>query len=252
MSWHSKRHNIKHKKAAWDAKKAKVYTKIWKIIEMAARWWADPSLNPNLEAALQKARYNNLPREVIDRAIKKGSWQVSWEMLQELYYEWYWPWWTALYVKAIASNTNRAWATIRAMLTKMWWNMWEPWSVSWQFNENWVIYINWMIEKKIEKWKDIEIIHPFDLWKFEEDVMEIDVMDYEEIPEWVKIITSKNSFLDARKYFEWKSYKIEDADIEFIPENYIDLSEADESKLEKLIDMLEEEDDVDTVYHNAS
>ncbi|MEF2175633.1 MAG: YebC/PmpR family DNA-binding transcriptional regulator [Candidatus Absconditabacteria bacterium] len=252
MAGHSKRHNIKHKKAASDAKKAKVYTKVGKIIEMAARGGADPSLNPNLEAALQKARYNNLPREVIDRAIKKGSGQVSGDELQEVYYEGYGPGGTALYVKAIASNTNRAGATIRAMLTKMGGNMGEPGSVSWQFNENGVIYINGMIEKKKDKGKEIEIFHTFDLGKFEEDVMDIDVMDYEEIAEGVKVITSKSSFLQARKYFEGKSYKIEDADIEFIPENYIDLSDADEAKLEKLIDMLEEEDDVDTVYHNAN
>jgi transcriptional/translational regulatory protein YebC/TACO1 len=77
MAKHSKRHNIRHKKAATDAKKSKIYSKIGKLIEIAARSGSDPTMNPSLDTVLQKAKYNSLPKEVIEKAIKKGSGQSS-------------------------------------------------------------------------------------------------------------------------------------------------------------------------------
>lgn len=251
MSGHSKWHNIKHKKAAADAKKSKVYTKVWKLIEIAARWWADPSLNPNLEAALQTAKYNSVPKEVIERAIKKWSGQSWGEQLEEVYYEWYGPAWVALYIKCITSNKNRTWSNIRSSLTKFWWNMWEPWCVSWQFKEKWVIYITWIVAKRVDKWKDVEDLHPLNIDNFEMDILEVDVEDYEVNEEWVRVVTSRDSFIDVRDYLDKKMYKIEWADLEYLPENYVSLSDEESAKLERIIEIIEDDEDVDTVYHNA-
>jgi YebC/PmpR family DNA-binding regulatory protein len=252
MAKHSKWQNIKHRKAAQDAKKAKIYTKIWKIIQIAARNWADPSLNPVLQVALDKAKEYSVPKNVIDNAINKWSWQSWWEQLQEIFYEWYWPWWTAIYIKSITWNINRSSWNIRAIFTRFWCNMWEPWSVSWQFKEKWIIYLSWKIKIEKIKWKDIETTLPIDNNELEETILEINIEDYETSEEWVKITTNRENLIETKKYLEKKSFKIESWDIEFIPENYIDISEDEYSKLEKLIESFEDYDDVDTVYHNAN
>lgn len=252
MAWHSKWHNIRHKKAAQDAKKSKIYTKISKLIELAARQGADPDLNPALEAALEKAKYYWVPKDVVERAIKKWSWQLEWEQLEEVYYEWYAPGGIALYIKCITSNKNRTWANVRMILNKNWWSLGEPGSVSWQFKEKWIIYVSWKIEKIVEKGKEIEKVNPLDIAQFEEDLLNFDIEDYEidEENKIAKIVTSKENFASVKKELEKMWYKIEDAWIEFVAENLIEVDDATAEKVQKLIDALEEDDDVDTVYHN--
>lgn len=252
MAWHSKWHNIKHKKALQDSKKAKVYTKIWKIVQMAAKWWAEPSLNPALASALDKARYYNLPKDVIQRAILKWSGQLEWENLEEIFYEWYWPWWIALLIKTVTSNKNRTWWDVRATITKYWWALWEPWSVAWQFKEKSFFIIEWKVEKFNEKWNEIEKINLVSLDEIEEDAImawaeSIDNLEWE-----FKIIWGKEDFLKIKEYLNTKSYKISDYWIEYLPENLIDIDEKIANKLENLIDALNDNDDVDEIFHNAN
>jgi transcriptional/translational regulatory protein YebC/TACO1 len=118
MAKHSKRHNIRHKKAITDAKKSKIYAKVGKIIEIAARKGTDPSMNPSLQLALAKARYNGLPREVIDKAVKKGAGQNGAEQFEEISYEGYGPSGSAVLVKALTSNRNRTSASVRLYFSK--------------------------------------------------------------------------------------------------------------------------------------
>jgi len=255
MAGHSKWHNIRHKKAAQDAKKAKIYTKISKLIELAARQgWGDPNLNPALEAALEKARYYSVPKDVIERAIKKWTWQLEWEQLEQVFYEGYAPWGVALYIKCITSNKNRTWANVRTILNKNGGSLWEPGSVSWQFKEKWVIYVSWKIEKYKEKWKEVEKIIPIDFENFEEHLLELDLdiedVDFDEENKIVKIVTPKESFADVKKTLENENYKIEEAGIEFVAENLIEVDDQTAERVQKLIEALEEDDDVDTVYHN--
>ncbi len=254
MAGHSKWHNIRHKKAAQDAKKSKIYAKIAKIIELAARQWADPDLNPALEAALEKARYYSVPKEVVEKAIKKWSGQLEWEALEQVFYEWYWPGGIALYIKCITSNKNRTGSNVRSILTKYGGNMGEPWSVSWQFKEKWVIYVSWKIEKKTDKWKQIEEILPIDEHQLEEILLDLDIEDFEFDPEnkIAKIITSRENFAKIKKELEKLNYKIENADLEFVAENTMEVDSNTLEKVQKLIDALEEDDDVDTVYTNIA
>ena len=253
MAGHSKWHNIRHKKAAQDAKKAKIYTKISKLIELATRkWWPDPKLNPALEAALEKARYYSVPKEVVERAIKKWSGQLEWEELQEVFYEGYAPGWVALYIKCITSNKNRTWSNVRTILNKSWWSLGEPGSVSWQFKEKGVIYISGKIEKIKEKWKEIEKINPVNLEEIEDLLLDLDIedYDYDEKDKILTITTPKESFATVKKFFEDNNFKIENAEIEYVPENRVELPPQEAERAIKTIEALEEDDDVDTVYHN--
>lgn len=252
MAWHSKWHNIKHRKAAQDAKKSKIYAKVAKVIQMAAKNGDDPSLNPALDTALTKARQAGLPKDVIQKAIDKGAGNVEWEELVEVYYEWYGPNGTALYIKCVTSNTNRSGSNVRALLTKMGWSLWEPWSVSWQFAEKWELFVSGKIKKEIVKGKEVEEVLPLDIDAFEMAVLETPAEDYEIDDGVGRIITSREDFVTTVKYFEEHNWKIEQSDLTFLAENEISLEEAEEEKLQKMIDALDEDDDVDTVYHNVA
>jgi transcriptional/translational regulatory protein YebC/TACO1 len=111
-------HSIAGKKAAWDAKKSQMYAKIGRVIQIAAKHWSDASMNPQLQMALQKAKYYSLPREVIDKAIKKWSWQLEWEQLQEITYEGYGPGWTAVIIKTLTSNSNRTNSNLKVIMSR--------------------------------------------------------------------------------------------------------------------------------------
>lgn len=251
MAGHSKRHNIRHKKAATDAKKSKVYSRISKIITLAAKNWSDPGMNPSLATALDKARYNSLPKDVIQKAIEKWAGGWEWQSMVEIFYEWYGPWWSALYIKCLTDNTNRSASSVRSTIAKLWGNIWEPWSVSWQFVEKWVIYISWISKKSIIKWNEVEEILLFDNDKLEEDLMELDLEDYA-MDDWVcKVTTSKTAYISVVKQIESLWYKIDEADLRFESTSPADISDEDANKLERIIEALEEDDDVDTVYNNV-
>ena len=256
MAWHSKWHNIKHRKAAQDAKKSKVYAKVAKVIQMAARNGDDPSLNPSLDNALTKARQAGLPKDVIQKAIDKGAGNIEGEELQEIFYEWYGPNGVALYIKCVTTNTNRTSSVVRSTLTKYGWNLGEPGSVSWQFNEKGEIFVNGTLKTEQVKWKEIEKIIPLNEEVFELAVLETPAEDYEIIDndneQVARVVTSRDDFMATVKALELHDRNIEQSDLQFLAENEIELDEAGEQKLERLIEALEEDDDVDTVWHNAA
>jgi len=250
MAGHSKWHNIKHRKAAQDAKKAKIYAKLAKFIQLEAMKWADPSMNPWLDLAISKAKSAGVPKPVIEKAILKWSGQLQWENLEEIYYEWYGPSGVALYIRCITSNRNRSASNVRSTLAKYGGNMGQAGSVAWQFEPKWVIYVLWKIEKIKDKWKDVENILPL-TDEFEEVLLETDVEDFEIDENGARIVTAREDLSKVTKFLEENWYKIDSSEIEYIPQNTVALSEADEEKLQRLIDALEEDDDVDSIYHNA-
>jgi len=250
MAGHSKWHNIKHRKAAQDAKKAKIYAKLAKFIQLEATKWADPDMNPGLALAISKAKSAGVPKPVIEKAILKGSWQLQGENLEEIFYEGYGPAWVALYIKCITSNRNRSAANVRSILTKYGWNMWQAGSVAWQFDPKGVIYVSGKVEKVKEKWKEVEKIIPLDE-SFEEVLLETDVEDFEIDENGARIITAREDLSKVTKFLEQQGYKIESSEIEYVPQNTVQLSEEDEQKLQKLLDVLEDDEDVDSIYHNA-
>lgn len=245
-----RRHSIAARKASGDAAKSKRYSILSKVIQIAAKKWADPKMNPSLDLALQKARYWWVPRDIIDRAILKWSWQLEWDDLQEILYEWYWPWWVALLIKTLTSNTNRTAQNIKLIMNKYWWTLWQPGSVSRQFTEKWVILTNW--KKKIEniKWKDTESIIPINNEEFENEILETSANDFI-LEQWIAIIyTNKQDFSETKSQIENLNYNIQEADIQNIPNNEVNISDIEKESLMNLINALEDDEDVDQVYYN--
>lgn len=246
-----KRHSIAAKKAAGDQEKARNYSKIGKIIQLAAKGWADPSMNPVLELALQKAKYYNLPREVIDKAIKKWSGQLKGEGLKEIVYEWYWPGGVAVLVKTLTDNTNRTSPNIKTIFSKYWWNLWEPWSVSWQFLQKWVFIIDGKFEIINDKWKEVENVLTLKDADVEDELMELDIddLDYED---WKLVVIVKRShFILIGDQLKEKKYHIIDSSIHYISENNLSIWEEERKQLDILLESLENDEDVDSVYCNV-
>lgn len=248
-----RRHSIANKKAAWDAQKSKNYARVGKLLEIAARQWGkDPSMNPQLDLMLQKARQYNLPKDVVEKAIKKWVGELDGEKLQEIMYEGYGPAWSAVYIKAITSNTNRSSANIRSTLAKMWWSIAEPGAVSWQFSLRGVIIINGTLDKKVVKWNDVVDVLPYDVSKLENDLLSLDIEDFQE-EQWVcRVITSREAFIGVRKALDELWYSITDAEFQYLPQNEITLWDLDLATFERIVEALEEDEDVDSVYTNVA
>lgn len=246
-----RRHSIAAKKAAWDQEKWKIYSMMSKIIQLAAKKWSDPKMNPSLELALQKARYAGVPKEIVERAILKWSGQLEWENnMEEIFYEWYWPGWVAFLIKTLTSNTNRTSSNIKSIIAKNWWSLGLPNSVARQFKETWVIIIDGLLEKKNDKWKEKEITIPLPN-NFEEIIIELPILDFEVENQNAIIYTDKFNFWEVQKKLETLHYHIIDADLQFIPENMIPISNEDKNQFLKMIEALEQDEDVDKIWHNA-
>ena len=247
-----RRHSIAARKASGDAAKSRIYSIIWKKIQMAAKNGADPKMNPALEMVLEKARYNWLPRDVIDRAILKGSGQLEWEDMKEMIYEWYGPNGSAFLIKTITSNTNRTSSDIKTILTKWWWAMAEMWAVARQFQEKGLIVIDWISEKYEDKGRQMERVNPFDAEEVEMAMMDLAITDVT-VEDWIaEVYTTKADFLTVRKQIEELWYHITEADLHYFADNTVSLEWHDLEVFNHLLDNLNDNDDVDHVYHNVN
>ena len=247
-----RRHSIAARKASGDAAKSRTYSIIGKKIQMAAKNGADPKMNPQLEMILEKARYNWLPRDVIDRAILKWSWQLEWEDMKEVTYEWYWPNGSAFLIKTITSNTNRTSSDVKTILTKWWWAMAEMWAVARQFQEKWLIVIDGKSEKYEDKWRQMEKVTPFDDEEVEMTMMDLAISDITVEDGIAEVYTTKSDFLTVRKQIEELWYHITEADLHYFADNVIKLEWHDLEVFSQLLDNLNDNDDVDHVYHNVN
>lgn len=238
MAGHSKFANIKHRKWAQDAKRWKVFTKHAKLIAIAARAWADISMNPALKSAIENAKSDNVPNDNIDRAIKKGSWEWK-DATQyfEVAYEAYWPWGIAMIIDGLTDNKNRTVTNVRTILWKNWWNIAESWSVSWMFDKKWEIKVDL-------EWKDLE--------EFELFILESWAEDFEIVEDWkLAIVFSslsdfwivKNNILEAWYLLDW-------AALAWIPNQKMKIDDEKIEKFHKLIELIEEDDDVHDIYTN--
>lgn len=245
-----RRHSIVNKKMWTAASKWKLYAKMSKIIEIQAKNGANPDLNPSLAQAVMKARQNGVPRDVIEKAIKKWSGQLWWAAYTEVFYEWYGPGWCAIYIKTLTDNTNRTSNAVRVTLQKYGWAIGEIWSVARQFEQKGIITISGKSRIEIVKWNETEFIDPYEQETLEMDAIEAWAEDIEFDDGICVITTSKNDYFAVSTALTHAGYKIIWSDIEAVCDNMKTLSEAEASQLETLLEHLEDDDDVQKVWTN--
>jgi len=237
MSGHSKWANIKHKKGKMDALRGKVTTKIGRELTVAARLGgADPTGNMRLKLALQKAKENNIPKDNIQRAIQKGLGSLDGSSYEELVYEGYGPAGVAVMVEVMTDNRNRTAADVRHLFSKYSGNLGESGCVSWMFNKKGLFVIEKAIGIDEEELMMLSLEAGADDFKVEEDEFEI--------------IIDPALFYQFQEILEKNHIKTAVAEVTMVPETTVTLASDDATKMMKLMDALEEHDDVQEVYAN--
>ena len=237
MSGHSKWATTKRKKAVIDSKRGKIFTKLIKEITISARQGGgDSAGNPRLRLAIDNAKAANMPADNIERAVKKATGELEGQIYSELTYEGYAPAGIAIIVDVATDNKNRTVAEVRHIFSKLGGGMGESGSVAWMFDKKGVITLP-------------------NQGKAEDEIMEIvidagaDDMQTEE--DFFEVQTSLENFENVRKILIDKNLTIENASLQWVPKNTIPIKGEDAEKLIKLIETLEDNDDVQSVFTNA-
>ena len=225
---------------------------MWRRHSIAARKGADPKMNPSLELALWKARYYSVPRDIVDRAILKWSGQLEGDSLEEIFYEGYGPGGSALVIRTLTGNSNRTATNTKTILHKFGGSFGSQNSVIWQFDENGVILINGKNKKEFVKGKDVETILPLDQDQLEEEIMELNIKDLSLEGDTAVVLTEKTNFTLFLSQIESLWYHIVEADLQFLPQNTIDLHGEDLDQINRLLDALDNDEDIDRVWTNVS
>lgn len=238
MSGHSKWKNIMHKKEKSDAQKASVFTKIGREITQAVKEGGpDPASNSKLKDIIAKAKTNNVPNDNIERVIKKAAGDGDNTSYEEITYEGYGPAGIAVIVETLTDNRNRTAGDLRHYFDKYGGNLGQTGSVNWMFSKKGVIVIS------KEEYEDEE--------KLMEELMEVEAEDFVIEENVYEIYTAPENFSSVREYLEGLGYEFLSAEVEQVPSNYITLTDEDQIKnMNKLLEVLEDNDDVQNTYHN--
>lgn len=232
MSGHSKWSTIKHKKAATDKKRGKIFTQLTKELTIAAReGGGDPTFNTRLALAVDKAKANNMPKDNIERAIKRGTGELEGSELFELMYEAYAPNGIGLLVEVVTDNKNRAIADLRHALNKNGGNMAESGSVSWQFTRKGYIAVGGKVDQD-------------ELFLVAADAGADDI----QFGETAEVYTELENFQAVREAIKDAGMEVEEASMVFEPNNAIELGEDDALQVMRVIEIIEDLDDVQNVY----
>jgi YebC/PmpR family DNA-binding regulatory protein len=238
MSGHSKWHNIQGKKGKTDAKRAKIFTKIGKEIAIAIKEGGpNPDINSRLRDAIAKAKANNMPQDNISRAIKKGSGDMEGVNFENIVYEGYGPSGIAVIVEVLTDNKNRSAGNVRPAFTKYGGNMGSSGCVSFMFQQKGQIVI-----EKDDKIDEDELMMI---------ALDAGAEDFESEEEVFIVTTSPEEFATVRETLESNGLDFLEAEIKRIPDTYTAIDEETAVKFQKMIDVLEDDDDVQNVYHNA-
>jgi len=236
MSGHSKWHSIKHKKAAADSKRGKIFTKIIREIAVAARaGGGDPEANPRLRKAVQDARAVNMPADNIKRAIQKGTGQLEGSQYEEIIYEGYGPGGVAVFITVLTDNKNRTVSEIRHIFMKNGGRMGEQGCVAWMFKRQGYVDIE-KAKASEEQLMDIALNNGA------EDMID-DGGNFE-------IITSPEKYEAVVEALKSNGIEIADSNVGYIPQNYVKLEGKPAQQVLKLMEELEDHDDVQTVSGN--
>ena len=237
-SGHSKWHNIQGRKNAQDAKRGKVFQKLSREIYMAAKAGGpDPSMNPALRLVVDKAKAANMPNDNVERAIKKATSAVDETNYDEITYEGYGPGGVGILVHALTDNRNRTATNVRVAFTRNGGSLGETGSVSYLFDRKGYIAIE----------RDGLTVDEETMF---EDVLEAGAEDLQTSPEVFEIYTAPEDFAAVRDELE-KEFTLAQAELTMIPQTTIDLNEEQKEQLERLVDKLEDDDDVSEVFTAA-
>ena len=236
MSGHSKWHSIKHKKAVVDARRGQQFTKLARAITVAAKeGGGDPEGNSALALAVQKARDASMPKDNIERAIAKGTGEGSdGEQIETVLYEGYGPGGVALLIEAVTDNRNRTGSEIRHLFSKNGGSLGEPGSVSYLFDKQGVIVVD------ATRYDEDDLIPAIDAGALD---ISVDEDVFEVVTEPGDLVAVRDALADA-------GVEIESAELSQRPKSRVPVDEADATKLLRLIDALEDSDDVSAVYAN--
>lgn len=237
MSGHSKWANIKRRKEATDAQKGKIFTKIGREIAVAVREGGpDPNANSRLKDAVAKAKASNMPNDTIARSIKKASGEMDGADFEEIIYEGYGPSGVAVIVEAVTDNRNRTAGEMRHIFDKYGGNLGANGCVAWMFDKKGVL----VVEKDSKGDEDSLMMM----------VLEAGAEDFSAEDEYFEIVTSPEDFSKVRDELENQGMNFSTAEIQMLPQNYTRLEGKDAEKMELLVEKLEDNDDVQNVYHN--
>ncbi len=239
MSGHSKFSNIKHKKEKNDAAKGKIFTVIGREIVVAVKAGGpDPENNSKLRDVIAKAKANNMPNDTIERGIKKAAGDANAANYESVTYEGYGPNGVAIIVDALTDNKNRTAANVRSAFTKGKGSVGTQGCVSYMFQEKGQILID--KEECDMEADDLMMI-----------ALDVGAEDFNEEEDSFEILTAPDDFTAVREALEKEGIKMAEADVTKIPDTYVELDDEEAIKnLNKTLDLLEEDDDVQMVYHN--
>jgi YebC/PmpR family DNA-binding regulatory protein len=236
MSGHSKWHSIKHKKGVVDAKRGKIFTKLIKEITVAARLGGkDPNSNSRLRVAVAAAKAENMPKENIERAIKKGTGDLEGANYEEVIYEGYGPGGVAVMVEVFTDNKNRAVADIRHLFERSGGNLGEAGCVAWMFSKKGLIVFQ---KDQVEEEKLFELI------------LEAGADDIKEYETEFEVITEPSSFEEVKTAIDNAGLRYTMAEITMIPNTTIKINDKHAQQMLTLMENLEDNEDVNQVYAN--
>ena len=237
MSGHSKWHNIQAKKGKTDAARGKIFTKIGREIAVCVKQGgADPNTNSKLRDIIAKAKSNNMPNDNIERSIKKASGELGGVNYESQTYEGYGVGGSAVIVECLTDNKNRTAGDVRHSFDKHGGALGNNGCVSYLFNRKGIVVV----------------IDAPDAETLMLDAIEAGAVDVEENEDSIEIITEPNKHGEMRETLEKKGYNVISADTELVPDMYVDLEGEQLAKFERMIDALEDLDDVQEVYHNVN
>ena len=239
MSGHSKFANIKHKKEKNDAAKGKVFTIIGREIAVAVNEGGpDPANNSRLRDVIAKAKANNMPNDTIERGIKKAAGDINSVNYEYVSYEGYGPNGTAIIVNALTDNKNRTAANVRSAFTKGYGNIGTPGCVSFMFDEKGQIIID----------REVCDMDPDELMMI---ALDAGADDFIEEDDSFEILTTPDNFEAVKTALENEKIEMVDAEVTMIPQTYVTLTDENDIKnIRKTLDLLDDDDDVQQVYHN--
>jgi YebC/PmpR family DNA-binding regulatory protein len=235
MSGHSKWATIKHKKGALDAKRGKIFTRLIKEITIAAKSGGDPEKNPRLRTAVQAAKAENMPADNIKRAIQRGTGELPGVSYEEVTFEGYGPGGVAILVEVSTDNRNRTVSEIRHIFTKNGGNLGEAGSVAWMFHKKGDI----IIPKSAAKEDDLMDI-----------VLEAGAEDLKDDGETWEVVTEPSSYETVLEAVKAAGIKPDVAEVAMLPQNYTKLEGHQAGTMIRLLEALEEHDDIEHVYSN--